>query len=167
MFLFLNALVASMDGLLIGISLKLLKVKITKLNILYIIISNIIIYALFLLLYYHFNFTFYTKNIATFLYLVLSINAYRSNEEDLHYKNKLSNMQCFILGTTHSLDGVIVSLGFVYKYSISYIIFLFCFMSIFVMLLGFYFANYLKNIKKGNVISALLFVFLAIINYFL
>ena len=30
------------------------------------------------------------------------------------------------------------------------------------MLLGFYFANYLKNIKKGNVISALLFVFLAI-----
>lgn len=167
MFLFLNSIVASLDGLIIGISLKLLNIKITKYNITFMVISNIFIYSIFLFLYYYFNFTFITKNITTIFYLLLAYNAYKNNDENIKYKNKLTIIQCLVLGTTHSLDGGIIALGFVYKYPLFYIISIFSFMSIFILLLGFYFANYLKNIKKGNLISSFLFILLAIINYFL
>ena len=43
MFIFLNALVASLDGLIIGIGLKLAKTKLTMMNKLIIFLTNIFI----------------------------------------------------------------------------------------------------------------------------
>ena len=75
MFLLINSIVASLDGLIIGIGLRLSNVKVNKTNILTILIGNFLIYTLFLTLYYSFQFTFMTKTISTILYLFL---AYRS-----------------------------------------------------------------------------------------
>ena len=166
MFLFLNALVASLDGLIIGISLRLENSKITKENIVTILVGNYIIYSFFLFLYYYFQFTFMTKNITTLLYLILAWNAYR-DKNTLEFKtNTLSFRQCLLITLTHSLDGTIVSLSFVYNYSLIHIITVFSLMSLLILLCGYYFSRIVK-IKKENLISSILFLILAIINHFL
>ncbi len=87
MFLFFNALVASMDGLIIGINLKLSKIKLSKLNGFIMFITNCLIYTFVLLLYKYFHFTFMTKNISTILYLLLAYMAFKENENEKTSKN--------------------------------------------------------------------------------
>lgn len=167
MFLILNAIAASLDGLIIGIGLRLAHIKLSKGNMFLIWIGNFLIYALFLFLYYFFKLTFMTKTITTILYLILAIHAWR-NEENFHMKEeKLGLLSCLILTLTHSLDGTIVSLSFVYQYHILYICCIFSIMSLLVLLIGYYFASLFKNKKKESYINTFLFLILALINQFL
>lgn len=166
MFIFLNAIVASLDGLIIGIGLKLAKTKLTMKNKLLLLFINFIIYTTIITIYYVFQFQFMTTGITTILYLILAWNAYKSNEEE-KYDQSLTMKKTILLAISHSLDGSIVSLNFVYNYNILFIIFLFSLASILLLLAGYYFANLFKNIKKSNYISALLFILLAILNLFL
>lgn len=166
MFLLLNSIVASFDGFIIGIGLRLSHIKLTKTNIGTIFIGNFLIYFCFLFLYKHFEFTFMTKTITTCLYLIL---AFRSLQEEKTFELKektLGFMSCLLLTLTHSLDGTIVSLNFVYNYPLIYIALLFSVMSITILLIGYFFAKHFK-INKGSYISALLFFTLGIINLFL
>lgn len=166
MFLILNSIAASLDGLIIGIGLKLAKVKISKTNTFIILIINILIYTFFIIIYKYFNLSFMTKTISTLLYLLLAWHSLKEEKEN-DYQKKLTISECIILATTHSLDGTIISLNFVYNYPSTYIIFIFSFMSIFILLIGYYFANIFENTKKSNCLSCLLFILLAILNYFL
>lgn len=165
MFLLLNAIVASLDGLIIGIGLQLAKVKLNKSNILTIFIGNFLIYTLFLTLYYYLGLSFMTKTISTILYLIL---AWRSLKEDENkkYSEKLKFLECIFLTISHSLDGTLVSLNFVYTEPIFKIVSYFSIASILILLIGYYFASLFQNIKKSNYISATLFLLLAICNQF-
>lgn len=163
MFLILNAIIASLDGLIIGISLKLSKIKLTIKNNLIFLLTNIFIYTLITLLYYNFEFKFMTTGVTTILYLILAWNAFKSNEEEIT-KNNLSILNTIAIGFSHSIDGSIVSLNFVYTYNLLYIITLFSFISLITLLIGYYFANNFKRFKKSNTISALLFILLAFLN---
>jgi len=165
MFLLINSIVASLDGLIIGIGLRLSSVKINKTNILTILIGNILIYTLFLTLYYSFQFTFMTKTISTILYLFL---AYRSLKEETkkEYQEKLKFWECILLTLSHSLDGTLISLNFVYTEPMIKIVTYFSLSSLLILLIGYYFASVFKNNKKSNYWSAFLFLLLAIINQF-
>lgn len=167
MFLFLNSIAASLDGLIIGIGLRLSHIKLSKINMLTIWLGNFLIYALFLFLYYYFKLTFMTKTITTILYLFLAYHAWQ-NKETFHMKERtLSLLSCLILTLTHSLDGTIVSLSFVYQYHILHICCIFSGMSLLILLIGYYFAKIFKEQKKENYISTFLFLLLAFINQFL
>ena len=165
MFLILNSIVASLDGLIIGIGLKLAHTKLSKTNILTISIGNIVIYTFFLTLYYYFKLTFMTKLISSCLYLFLAWRSYKEKENNT-YTEKLSFLECILLTITHSLDGTLISLNFVYNYQLIYIISIFSFSSIILLLLGYYFAKLIKITKKSNYISACLFLLLAFTNQF-
>lgn len=167
MFLLLNSIAASLDGLIIGIGLRLASIKLSKTNMLIIWLGNFLIYALFLFLYYFFKLTFMTKNITSILYLVLAFHAWRNNESFEVKEKTLGLFSCFLLTLTHSLDGTIVSLSFVYQYNILHICFIFSSMSLIVLLIGYYFAKLFKSKKKESYISASLFLLLALINQFL
>lgn len=168
MFLILNAIAASLDGLIIGISLHLSNIYISKKNTLLIFVENLIFYAFFLFLYSYFHLTFMTKTVTTLLYLFLAFNAFNNKEKENKIEEKALNvLSCTLLTITHSLDGAIVSLPFVYQYSIILISFIFGLMSITVLLIGYYFTNYFNKTKKKKYIGPLLFIFLAIINQFL
>lgn len=166
MFLFTNAFVASLDGFAIGIGLKLCKTKLTFKNNITLFLTNVIIYSFALILYYSFHFHFMTKSITTILYLFLAYNAYKDEHED-EYEKTLSLKNTFLLAAVHSLDGSIVSLNFVYAYSLATIILVFSIASILLLFIGYYFANFFKDMKKSNLWSAFLFVFLAIVNLIL
>lgn len=165
MFLLINSIVASLDGLIIGIGLRLSNVKVNKTNILTILIGNFLIYTLFLTLYYSFQFTFMTKTISTILYLFL---AYRSLKEETkkEYQEKLKFWECILLTLSHSLDGTLISLNFVYTEPMIKIVTYFSLSSLLILLIGYYFASVFKNNKKSNYWSAFLFLLLAIINQF-
>lgn len=165
MFLILNSIVASLDGLIIGIGLKLAKTKLTKRNIVTILFGNIFIYTLFLTLYYYFHLTFMTKTISTILYLLLACLSFK-DDKNKTYANKLTFLECTLLALTHSLDGTLVSLNFVYNYKLIHIISIFSFSSITLLLIGYYFASIIKHTEKSGTISALLFLLLAIFNQF-
>ena len=107
-----------------------------------------------------------TTTITTILYLLLAINAYKENHNE-EYSNTLSLKQTIVLAIVHSLDGSIVSLNFVYIYNILFIVLLFSISAILLIVIGFSFAQNFNKIKKGNYISASLFILLAIINLFL
>lgn len=165
MFLLLNAFVASLDGLIIGIGLRFSKVKLTKTNILTILVGNAIIYTFFLTLYYYFHLTFMTKTISTFLYLFLAWRSFKE-EKQKEYKETLPFWECMLLTLSHSLDGTLISLNFVYTEPIFKIVSYFSIASILILLLGYYFASLLSKTKKENKISTILFLLLAIINQF-
>ena len=165
MFLILNAIVASLDGLIIGIGLKLSKVKLTLKNNIIFLLTNFFIYSIVILFYYTFHFKFMTTTITTLLYLLLAWNAYKSNEKE-KYEQKLTFRKNILLAITHSLDGSIISLNFVYNYNLNLIILSFSLCSLLLLLTGYYFATILKNIKNSNLISAILFIILAILNLF-
>lgn len=167
MFLLLNSIAASLDGLIIGIGLRLASIKLSKTNMLIIWLGNFLIYALFLFLYYFFKLTFMTKSITTILYLVLAFHAWRNNESFAVKEKTLGLFSCLLLTLTHSLDGTIVSLSFVYQYSILHICCIFSGMSLIILLIGYYFATLFKSKKKESYISASLFLLLALINQFL
>ncbi len=166
MFILLNALVASLDGLIIGIGLKLSKTKLTFTNKLIILLTNVFIYTIIITLYYSLKVKFMTTGITTLFYLFLAWNAYKAQEEDV-FEQKLSIKKTIFIAAAHSLDGSIVSLNFVYNYNFLFIITLFSLASILLLLCGYSFANLLSNIKKSNLINAFLFLALAIINLFL
>lgn len=163
MFILLNAIVASLDGLIIGISLKLSNTKLTFKNNIILLITNIFIYSTFITLYYLFQFKFMTTSITTILYLLLAWSAYKKDEDEV-FDQSLTFKKTIIIALAHSLDGSIVSLNFVYSYNLLFIILLFSIASIMLLLVGYYFANIFKNIKKSNYISAVLFILLAILN---
>ncbi len=166
MFLLLNAIVASLDGLIIGISLRLSNIKITKSNISTIFIGNLLIYFFFLFLYKHFQLTFMTKNITTILYLILGIHSIYDKDSYHPKEKKLHFINCLFITLSHSLDGTIISLSFVYNYKLIHIALIFSFMSLIILLIGYYFAKFFKT-NKESYISALLFFTLGIINLFL
>lgn len=167
MFLFLNAITASLDGLIIGIGLRLANIKIKKQNTLIILIGNLFIYAFFLFLYYYLNLSFMTKGVTTILYILLAWHAFHE-QDSLSFKEKfLSLTDCLVITCTHSLDGTLVSLNFVYQYSIWHIVSVFSIMSLLILLIGYYFAKLFKSSEKQNYVSAFLFLLLAIINQFL
>lgn len=165
MFIILNALAASLDGYIIGISLKLSKTKLTLKNNLIILFTNFFIYTTIIVLYYSFKCRIMTTSITTILYIILAWNAYKEKEE--HFEKALTTKKAIILAAAHSLDGSLVSLNFVYEYNLIYIILLFGITSLVLLLIGYYFANLFKSTKKSNFISALLFILLAIFNLFL
>ncbi len=164
MFIILNSVIASLDGLIIGISLKLKKIKLETKNTLIFFIGNIIIYSIFISLYYFFDLKFMTKNITTILYLILAINTIKSKESNNF--NCLTIKNTIFLTLAHSLDGTIVSLSFIYNYNNIFIILLFSISSTIILILGYYFAKIFKHIKKEELISGLLFIILAILNQF-
>ncbi len=165
MFLLLNAIVASLDGWIIGIGLRLSNIRLSKKDMFIILIGNFLIYTFFLFLYYYFKFTFMTKTLTSVLYILLGLNSLR-NEEICQFKqNKLSILNCILITLTHSLDGTMISLSFVYNYSILHISSIFCVMSLVILLFGYYFAKILNHSKK-NYIGAFLFFLLALINQF-
>ena len=107
-----------------------------------------------------------SKTFTTILYLVLAYQAFK-NKDEVNFNGKnLNLLNCLILTLTHSLDGAIISLNFVYSYNIMYISLIFSIMSLLTLLIGYYFAKYLKNLSKNNYISALLFIILAVINQY-
>ncbi len=167
MLLLLNAIVASLDGIIIGISLKLANAKLTIKNSTILFINNYLIYSAIIFLYCFFNFKFMTPTIATLLYLFLAWHIFKENNDNNNYDYNLSFKQLFLLSLTHSLDGGIISLNFVYDYSLFIIITTFSTFAIVFLCLGYIFAKSLKQIKKSNLISALLFVLLAILNLIL
>ena len=163
MFILLNALVASLDGLIIGIGLKLSRTKLTLINKIVFLLTNILIYTFIIIIYYHLHIKFMTTPITTLLYLFLAWSAYK-NKENEAYEQKLKIEKNILLAATHSIDGSIVSLNFVYNYNIIYIITIFSIASILLLIIGYKWANSFKNIKKSNLITALLFILLALIN---
>lgn len=167
MFLLLNAIAASLDGLIIGIGLKLSHIKLTKTNKFIIFIGNFLVYLLFLTLYHYFKFTFMTKGVTTILYFFLAFQSYRNQESFQTNEKTLNFISCLLLTLTHSLDGTIISLRFVYEFNILYICFIFSSMSLFILLIGYYFAILFKNQKNENYLRTLLFLLLAFINQFL
>lgn len=166
MFLFFNAIVASLDGVIIGTCLKLMNVYLSRKNIFYIFLTNLIIYTIFLNIYYYLNLTFMTKNVVSILYLCFAFFSFFNKEEIDIKQKKLNLLSCILLSLTHSLDGVSISLSFVYKVNIIYIIVVFSIFSIILLLIGYYFANIFKKNKKADIINALLFLFLFISNQF-
>ncbi len=167
MFLFLNAIAASLDGLIIGIGLRLAHIKFLRRHMFIMWLGNFLIYALFLSLYYFFKLAFMTKTITTILYLVFAIHAWHSEESFVVKEKTLGLISCLLLTLTHSLDGTIVSLNFVYQYKIVHICCVFSSMSLLILLVGYYFAKLFKSKKKESYISASLFLLLALINQFL
>ncbi len=167
MMLLFGAFVASLDGLLIGIGLKLMNRKMSIRNIGTLFLDNFIIYSILLSLYYLFEFQFVTKFISTLLYFLLAILSLRSQEESVSIPKGLSFIHCIALTLTHSIDGVCVSVGFVYHYPLWIIISLFSFMSVFLMVLGYLLGGRVPQVKKSNYVSALLFFLLALFNQFL
>lgn len=163
MFILLNAIIASLDGLIMGIGLKLKNIKLNFKHIFIILFINIFIYGLFINIYYYFHLSFMNKNIVTCLYLFLAFNLITTKNNDKDFKTLTVKNTC-LLALTHSLDGSIISLGFVYKYPNMLIVFIFSLFSISILLLGFYFANIFKNIKNKEFISSSLFILLAILN---
>lgn len=167
MFVFLSAFVASLDGFIIGLSLKLSGVKILKKNILLFLLGNIFIYSTAILTYTFFHFQFVTNFVSTILYLILAYLSFSDDNNLNHISDKvLSFSKWILLIFTHSLDGMLVSLSFVYEYSAIFLIFLFSIMSILILLCGYYFGRIFSTQKKSNYIGALLFVLLAILNQF-
>lgn len=166
MFLILNAIVASLDGIIIGLSLRLANIKIQKHNIIIIFIGNLLIYTLFLFLYKTLNLTFMTKNISTILYLFLAWHSFHEQETVSFKENSLKILDCIVVTITHSLDGTIISLNFAYQYHILYTSIIFSIVSLLFLLIGYYFAKLFKSKKKQNGYSAVLFILLAIINHF-
>lgn len=166
MFLLLNAFIASIDGFIIGSSLRFSHIKLTKSNIIAFFFGNVLIYFFSLFLYYYFHLTFMTKNISTILYLLLAFHSLKE-EETPEFSKKLTKVNFLLLILTHSLDGTIVSLNFVYNYSLYWITFIFSFFSIFLLLAGYYSSKKIKEIKNSHYLSFFLFLLLAILNYFL
>lgn len=164
MFLILNSIVASLDGLIIGVGLRLSHVSLSKKNIFILFWGSILIYSLFLFFYSVFHFSFMTKFISTCLYLFLAWRSFK--EEHKVYDKNLSFFECVLLTLTHSLDGTLISLNFVYVYTIPLIVCIFSLSSILVLLFGYYGTCLFKNIKNSHFISAILFLLLAIINQF-
>ncbi len=167
MFLILNSIVASLDGLIIGIGLRLSHIKLTKSNMFTIFIGNFFVYLFFPSLYYYFKFTFMTKTITTILFLILAIHSWCNQETYTIIKPTLGFLNCILVTLAHSLDGTIISLSFVYQYKILPICCLFSIMSLGILLVGYYFSSIFKNTKKENHMSAFLFLLLALINHFL
>ncbi len=163
-FLLGNALVASLDGFIIGISLKLAKTKLTFTSYSIFFLTNLIIYYSIITLYYVFHLHFMTTFITTILYLVLAFNAYK--EEEKNYDQKLNFKKTLMLAAAHSIDGSIISLNFVYKYTSLTISLIFGITSLLLILIGYYFATVFKNFKNRNKWNAGLFILLALLNLF-
>lgn len=168
MLLFLSSLVASFDGFLIGISLKCMNLKLSIQNICVLFISNFVIYSCVIFLYTFFQFQFVTQFVSTLLYLFFAFLAWKDNDsfEEHTPIQELHLFPCILLALTHSFDGALVSLNFVYEYPCLLLIFLFSFMAVLLLVLGYLFANSFHHIKKSNYFSALFFVLLAIWNQF-
>lgn len=167
MMLLISSFVASLDGFIIGIGLKGNRIQLKWKEFIILFVENIFLYSFLLFLYSFFHFQFITPFISTLLYLVLAFFSFRNKEEDIPIVSKNLNVfSCFFLTLTHSLDGVLVSLGFVYEYPLFVIIILFSFMAIFLIGLGYFFAKSFPMSKKSNYISTVLFLFLAIWNQF-
>ncbi len=165
MLLLINALGASLDGLIIGISLKLAKTKITFSNYLLIALTNTLIYTSIILLYTKFSLKLITPLVISVFYLYLAWHTY--HEKNSPNIKSLSIKQSIFLAIIHALDGSIIALNFVYDYPLFLIIFIFAFFSIFCLVLGYLLAKHIKLSKNSNKVSALLFILLAILNYFL
>lgn len=166
MFVLFSALVASLDGFVIGLSLRLSNVSFSKRDILIFLLGNIVIYSLAILAYTFFQFQFVTTYVSTFLYFLLAYLSFQDSEELASYDEHkfLSLGKLFLLICTHSLDGTLVSLSFAYEYSIFFLVALFSIMSISILLFGYYF-GYLFHLKKRNrYIGSFLFLLLAFLN---
>ncbi len=168
MLLLLSSFVASLDGLVLGFGLKSLKIKLSFSNIITLFFSNFFIYFIVLFLYTFFQLQFVTKPVSTFFYLLLALFAWK-NKDDVDGENvsiELGFFPCIMLSFTHSLDGTLISLGFVYQYSFLLIAILFSFMAVLLFVFGYLLAHKMEFIKKSNHFSGLLFLFLAILNQF-
>lgn len=168
MFVFFSAFVASLDGFIIGLSLRLSNIKFSNKNIFLFLLGNIIIYSLAIFAYTFFHFQFVTTLVSTILYFILAYFTFIDSEEiDTYQEGQiLSFGKLLLLILTHSLDGTLVSLSFVYDYSIFFLVLLFSFMSITILLIGYYFGKLFRMKKKNRYIGSILFVLLAILNQF-
>ena len=168
MLVFLSAFVASLDGFIIGLSLRLSNIKFSKRNGIFFLLGNIFIYSLAIFSYTYFHFQFVTTLVSTILYLILAYFTFMDSEEINTYENmqNLSFGKLILLILTHSLDGTLVSLSFVYDYSMLFLILLFSFMSISILLFGYYFGILFKFKKKNRYIGSILFILLAFLNKF-
>ncbi|MCI8575020.1 MAG: hypothetical protein HFI09_00960 [Bacilli bacterium] len=168
MFVFFSAFVASLDGFIIGLGLRLSHIKFSKKDILLFFLGNVIIYSFAIFAYTFFHFRFVTTLVSTILYLVLAYFTFIDSEEINTYEecHNLTFGKLALLILTHSLDGTLVSLGFVYDYSLFFLVLLFSTMSIGILLFGYYFGRLLKTKKKNRYIGSILFVLLAILNQF-
>lgn len=167
MFVLLSSFVASLDGFIIGLSLKLSGVKISKQNMVTFLFGNLFIYSFAILAYTFFHFQFITNFVSTILYLILAYFTFAEDEKLNQVNDKtLSFGKWIMLIFTHSLDGTLVSLSFVYDYSSLFLILLFSFMSILILLCGYYFGSLFSIKKRNRYIGALLFILLAILNQF-
>lgn len=165
MFLFFNAIVASLDGIVIGSIIRLQNRILTKKNILTIFITNLFLYFIFLKLYTYFNFTFMNKIVTSLLYLFFAINNLNEKEELKIKEKKLNIISCILIALTHSLDGISISLSFTNNYSLNLINIIFSTNSLILLLIGYYFATFFNKYKYSSYISAILFFLLFIFNF--
>lgn len=161
--IFFSAFVASLDGFFIGLSLKFGNITLRKQDILFFLIGNLMIYSLFLFSYSFFQFHFFTDYISFLLYLFLAYLYFFDTKETPSFTNhSLSISTFFLLLVSHSIDGTLVALSNVYDYSVWFLVFLFSFMSLFILLVGYYFGSLFPNFKHSNWICAILFLLLAL-----
>lgn len=167
MMLFISSFVASLDGFVIGIGLRGLHFNISYKNFIVLFLENLFLYSTLLFFYSFFHFQFITNFVSTLLYLTLAFVSLKSKKEKNSMMPKTLNVfSCFFLTLTHSLDGSLVSLGFVYEYPLWIIICLFSFMAVLLIALGYFFSTSFQVSKKSNYVSAFLFFLLAIFNQF-
>ena len=109
-----------------------------------------------------------TTLVSTILYFILAYFTFIDSEEiDTYQEGQILSLgKLLLLILTHSLDGTLVSLSFVYDYSIFFLVLLFSFMSITILLIGYYFGKLFRMKKKNRYIGSILFVLLAILNQF-
>lgn len=166
MILFLSSLVASLDGFLIGFNLKISQVKMKRKDFCFFFCGNLILYSIVLYSYAFFQFTFFTSFVSACFYVILAYLSLFDHEEKFSIAQKhLTILTLFLLILSHSIDGTLISLGFVYEYSIWLLVFLFSFMSVFILFLGYSIGMLFPEIKYSNYVCALLFLLLAFGNF--
>lgn len=157
--LFIGSIISSLDFLFTGISLNLSKkVTLSFFDNIKIFLITFIYYYLLLSLFIKFNviIPIITKSI---LFFILSLyNLYKKEE-----KINLNPLYLITLSITNSIDGLLVAITFLHKYSIIFLTTYFSIISITLWLLGFY---TLKTKKRFPYIISIIYIILGIISFF-
>ena len=157
--LFIGSIISSLDFLFTGISLNLSKkVTLSFFDNIKIFLITFIYYYLLLSLFIKFNIIIpiITKSV---LFFILYLYKLYKKEEKIN----LNPLYLITLSITNSIDGLLVAITFLHKYSIIFLTTYFSIISITLWLLGFY---TLKTKKRFPYIISIIYIILGIISFF-
>jgi len=160
--LFISAIAASMDSFVIGISLKLNKMKLHLLEILEMSLGSFITILFFHILLNTFHIQIHHKFTKFILFILLGILSLKKEKKKIPYQ-ALNQKDIFLIILSNSIDGFLISLTFINQYSYIFLSFIYSFSGIFLLILG---NSFSINIKKSDLISTTLFFLLALISLF-